>query len=130
MRHTARAFMMMLASAAAAAAQEDYRHGRVRDVEATVTLQREAEPGAEEAYPNSPFLPGDRIWTDGRGRAEFQFPDGAVLRLDSRGKLDYLTHDEGAIFETIPPGRGYHPPHADDDGIWMAVDPLAGTAGT
>jgi FecR protein len=94
MRHTARALIMVLASAGAAAAQEDYRHGRIRDVEATVSLQREAEPGAEEAVPNSPFLPGDRVWTDARGRAEFQFPDGAVLRLDSRGKLDYLTHDE------------------------------------
>ncbi len=93
MRHTARAFIVILGSAAAAAAQEDYRHGRIRDVEATVSLQREAEPGAEEAYPNSPFLPGDRVWTDARGRAEFQFPDGAILRLDSRGKLDYLTHD-------------------------------------
>ena len=67
------------------------------DVEPTVTLQREAEPGAEEAYPNSPFLPGDRVWTDGRGRAEFQFPDGAVLRLDSRGKLDYVTHEDGHV---------------------------------
>ena len=85
---------MVLASAATAVAQEDYRHGRIRDVEATVTLQREAEPGAEEAFPNSPFLPGDRVWTDARGRAEFQFPDGAVLRLDSRGKLDYVTHEE------------------------------------
>jgi FecR protein len=94
MRHTARALIMVLASAGAAAAQEDYRHGRIRDVEATVTLQREAEPGAEEAVPNSPFLPGDRVWTDARGRAEFQFPDGAVLRIDSRGKLDYLTHDD------------------------------------
>ena len=93
MRHTARAFIVILGSAAAAAAQEDYRHGRIRDVEATVSLQREAEPGAEEAFPNSPFLPGDRVWTDARGRAEFQFPDGAILRLDSRGKLDYLTHD-------------------------------------
>jgi hypothetical protein len=89
----ARAFILILSSAAAVAAQEDYRHGRIRDVEAKVSLQREAEPGAEEAYPNSPFLPGDRVWTDARGRAEFQFPDGAILRLDSRGKLDYLTHD-------------------------------------
>jgi FecR protein len=94
MRHTAQAMIMVLATAGAAVAQDDYRHGRIRDVEATVSLQREAEPGAEEAYPNSPFLPGDRVWTDGHGRAEFQFPDGAVLRLDSRGKLDYLTHDE------------------------------------
>jgi hypothetical protein len=75
-------------------AQDDFRHGRIREVEPTVTLQREAEPGSEEAYANSPFLPGDRVWTDGRGRAEFQFPDGSTLRLDSRGKLDYVADDE------------------------------------
>jgi len=94
MRHAARALMTVLAVASTAAAQEDYRHGRIRDVEATVSLQREAEPGVEEAFPNSPFLPGDRVWTDAHGRAEFQFPDGAVLRLDSRGKLDYVAHEE------------------------------------
>ena len=51
--------------AAVASAQDDYRHGRVRYVEAGVTLQRAAETGAEEAVANMPFLPGDRVWTDG-----------------------------------------------------------------
>ena len=39
---------------------------------------------------NMPFLPGDRVWTDDRGRVEFQFESGAFLRLDNGTKLDYL----------------------------------------
>jgi len=79
---------------ASAAAQEGFSHGRIRHVEPNVTLQRETETGSEEAASNSPLLPGDRVWSDGAGRAEFQFPDGTVLRLDRRGKLDYVAHEE------------------------------------
>lgn len=79
----------------ASAADEEYRHGYVRYVEPGVTLQRATEVGAEEAVPNLPFLPGDRVWTDGTGRADFRFPDGSAVRLDSQSKLDYGGHDEG-----------------------------------
>ena len=48
----------------------------LRFVEPGVTLQRATEVSAEEALANLPFLPGDRVWTDAAGRAEFQFPDG------------------------------------------------------
>jgi hypothetical protein len=85
----------LLGSAAAASAQDSYRHGRVLSVEPGVTLQRATEPGAEEAFPNLPFLPGDRVWTDRGGRAEFQFADGTILRLDNASKLDYVAHDDG-----------------------------------
>jgi hypothetical protein len=71
-----------------------YRHGRVYHVEPGVTLHRASEVGAEEALPNIPFLPGDRVWTDATGRVEFQFPDGTVARVDSRSKLDYAGHEE------------------------------------
>jgi hypothetical protein len=75
-------------------AQETYRHGRVRHTEIGVSVQRATEPGAEEASPNLPFLPGDRVWTDARGRVEFQFADGTLLRLGSGSKLDYVAHEE------------------------------------
>ena len=78
-----------------ALADEGYRHGRVFFVEPGVTLQRATEVSAEEALANLPFLPGDRVWTDRLGRAEFQFPDGTVVRLDRRSKLDYSGHEEG-----------------------------------
>lgn len=32
---------------------------------------------------------------------------------------DYLAEEEGAVFETIPDGREYHPPHVEDGGLWM-----------
>jgi hypothetical protein len=81
-------------AASFAGADEGYRHGRLRYVEPGTTLQRATETEAEEAMQNLPFLPGDRIWTDDAGRAEFQFPDGTVVRLDRRGKLDYSGHEE------------------------------------
>lgn len=86
---------LLLASAAPAFGQEAFRHGRIRHLEPGVTLQRSSEAAAEEAAPNVPFLPGDRVWTDGEGRVEFQFSDGSLLRLDRQSKLDYMTHEEG-----------------------------------
>ena len=85
--------ILALALPTVAGAQEAYRDARIRLVEPGVSIQRAADTGAEEALPNLPFLPGDRIWTDPRGRAEFQFADGTVLRVDSRSKLDYVARD-------------------------------------
>jgi hypothetical protein len=86
--------VLALSGATVASADEGYRHGRLRFVEPGTTLQRATETESEEAIQNLPFLPGDRIWTDDGGRAEFQFPDGTVVRLDRRGKLDYAGHEE------------------------------------
>ncbi|HEX9094083.1 MAG TPA: FecR family protein, partial [Coriobacteriia bacterium] len=80
-----------------AGADEGYRHGRLRFAEPGTTLQRATETEAEEAVQNLPFLPGDRIWTDDAGRAEFQFPDGTLVRLDRRGKMDYAAHEEERV---------------------------------
>jgi hypothetical protein len=82
------------AGATATSAQRSYQHGRILSVEPGVTLQRVDEAVAEEAFRNLPFLPGDRVWTDATGRAEFQFPVGTVVRLDRRSKLDYAGHEE------------------------------------
>ena len=85
--------MVALALPAAAGAQEAYRDARIRLVEPGVSVQRGTDTGTEEARPNLPFLPGDRIWTDQSGRAEFQFADGTLLRVDSRSKLDYVARE-------------------------------------
>src|SRR4030095_660986 len=74
---------------------QSYRDGRVRHVEEGVSIQRATETGSEEATVNLPFLPGDRVWTDGGGRAGVPFGGGSVLRLDSASKLDYVAQDEG-----------------------------------
>jgi uncharacterized protein DUF6600/FecR-like protein len=76
-----------------ASAEEPFRHARVRVVEPGVTLQSATETTSEEAVPNMPFLPGDRVWTDGRGRIELHFADGSLVRVDSRSKLDYDGYD-------------------------------------
>ncbi len=78
----------------AARAEDGYQHGRLRYVEPGVTLQRATDVAADEADVNTPFLPGDRVWTDASGRAEFQFPDGSLVRLDRRSKLDYAGHEQ------------------------------------
>ena len=31
----------------------------------------------------------------------------------------YLADEQNAVFEKIPEGRGYQPPHHEDDGLWM-----------
>ena len=86
---------LLLALAAPAFAQDEFQDARVRYLEPGVLMQRAGESGAEEAFANLPFLPGDRLWTDASGRAELQFEDSAFVRLDSRGKLDYVSHDQG-----------------------------------
>jgi hypothetical protein len=86
---------VLVAALPLTASAESYRHGRIRHVEEGVSIQRGTETGAEEAVANLPFLPGDRVWTDGGGRAEFQFAGGSLLRLDNASKLDYVAHDDG-----------------------------------
>jgi hypothetical protein len=41
---------------------------------------------------------------------------------------DYLADETGAAFETIPPGRGFQPPHQEDGGLWMASAAALGTS--
>jgi hypothetical protein len=86
---------LAVALAAPALAQDPYGDGRIRYLEAGVLLQRAGESEVEEALVNLPFLPGDRLWSDDTGRVELQFEGTAVVRLDSRGKLDYLSRDPG-----------------------------------
>jgi uncharacterized protein DUF6600/FecR-like protein len=85
--------VLTLAAAPAVFAQS-YHNGRIRYVEEGVSIQRATETGSEEATANLPFLPGDRVWTDGGGRAEFQFAAGSLLRLDAGSKLDYVAQED------------------------------------
>ena len=66
------------------ASADTYRHGRVLEAEPGVVIQSAGEATSDDALPNMPFLPGDRVWTTGDGRVEFQFADGTLLRLDAR----------------------------------------------
>jgi hypothetical protein len=87
--------LFLVAMAVSASAQDEFRDGRIRYQEPGVVMQRAGESEAEEAFVNAPFLPGDRLWTDGSGRAELQFEGTTFVRVDSRGKLDFVSRDQG-----------------------------------
>ena len=86
--------LVVLGMPALASAERGFRHGRIRQADYGATIQRGTETSAEEAVPNLPYLPGDRVWTDGNARVEFQFTGGSTLRLDRGSKLDYVAHDD------------------------------------
>jgi hypothetical protein len=92
--------LALLALAAPALAQDEgsYRQARIRHAEPMVSIERAAEATAEEAMRNMPFLPGDRLFTDGSGRAELQLDDGTILRVDSGSKLDFGDDARGLAF--------------------------------
>src|SRR3954463_13215971 len=54
-------------------------------VDGTATLERENT--SEAAAAGVPFMPGDRISTDG-GRVEVLFPDGSTLAVDEYSAVD------------------------------------------
>lgn len=87
-------FLIGLGLPALASAERGFRHGRIRHADYGATIQRGTETNAEEAVANLPYLPGDRVWTDGNARVEFQFTGGSTLRLDRGSKLDYMAHDD------------------------------------
>src|SRR5512143_3201883 len=112
-----------LVAPAVAQDQDGYRHGRLRYVDPGVSLQRATDAGAEEASGNEPFLPGDRVWTDGGGRAEFQFPDGSLVRLDRRSKLDYSGHEADRIVLRLWSGSLFLRVRSSNDGRFEVETP-------
>jgi hypothetical protein len=94
-------------SASWALGAESLAPARVRVTEPTVTLQSASDAAAEEAVPNLPFLPGDRVWTDAGGRVEFHFADGSRVRLDRRSKLDYQDDSEGTAVLRLWSGSAF-----------------------
>jgi hypothetical protein len=109
---------------------EDLPPARVRVTEPTVTLQSAADAASEEAVPNLPFLPGDRVWTDADGRVEFDFADGSRVRLDRRSKLDYqgIEGDEdGTVVLRLWSGSAYVQQHRRSR-LRFAIETPNGTA--
>ncbi|HSF17227.1 MAG TPA: DUF6600 domain-containing protein [Vicinamibacteria bacterium] len=81
---------LMSALSIPAPAQESYSYpyAHLNYVEGSVTVQRASKPEPEAGAVNVPILPGDRLWTESRSRAEVAFADGTVLRLGELTKLD------------------------------------------
>jgi hypothetical protein len=89
------------AAAAIASTDESSRLARVRFVEQLVAVQHTAESEADDAVSNAPLLPGDRVWSYPRGRAEFQLFDGTLLWLDARSMFDYVSSEQTATRDQV-----------------------------
>jgi hypothetical protein len=83
------------------AGTDDYRFARARLVEPSAAVQRASQSDTEALVANAPFLPGDRVWTDGDGRAELQLFDGTLLWIDTRSKLDFSAGDQSGTGEPV-----------------------------
>lgn len=69
---------------------------RAREVEALdggagVATSHRADGYLEDVYFNSPLYRGDRLETDGNNRAEIQFPDGSLVRLDTETLVEIVS---------------------------------------
>ncbi len=85
-------FASILAPSALVTAQEAYTYpyAHVRYVEGEVQLQQATEPEPAEAGINHPVTQGDRLWTLAYARAEIEFSDGSLLRMEERTKIDFV----------------------------------------
>jgi hypothetical protein len=119
---------VLILGLASVSSSDDYGHGRVRYTEDGTTIQRAAEPGAEEAETNLPFLPGDRVWTDDRGRVEFEFDRSSVVRLDSATKLDYLDNPGDRVVLRLWSGGVYV--HQASDSLAFEIETPGGVVRT
>ena len=130
----ARRFVPLLAVACGASwalGAEELGPARVRVADPTVTLQSASDASAEEAVPNLPFLPGDRVWTDASGRVEFHFADGSRVRLDRRSKLDYQSLEgdgDGTAVLRLWSGSAYVQ-QGRNTRLQFAIETPNGTAG-
>ena len=62
---------------------------RISYLENGVNVVRAADGETAQAVRNMPVIPGDRMATDQRGRAEVQLVDGSLVRLDFDTQVDF-----------------------------------------
>ncbi len=98
-RQSAAFVALALGLPAGAAAQgveqtaRSYAYGNLSHVEGDVWHQRADDFGAHEAETNSPFLPGDRIWTREPGLVEIRLAGRITAWIEEGTKLDYVEGD-------------------------------------
>ncbi len=85
-------FASILLPSALVNAQEAYTYpyAHVRYVEGEVQLQQAIETVPAEAGINHPVTQGDRLWTLAYARAEIEFSDGSLLRMEEGTKIDFV----------------------------------------
>src|SRR5438034_10639794 len=78
--------LLLLAPVSAAAQETPPPYLAV--IEGAANIDRQGD--VQQAVPNMPVLPGDRVTTIG-GRVEILFPDGSALDLDHDSSVELLT---------------------------------------
>jgi hypothetical protein len=91
------ASLIVLASSAYAEDDGYMRLARLSYLEGHVSYQHSSDVDWSEASINFPLEPGDRIYTGQEGRAEIQFDDGSVCRLDENTDFEILSLKEDLI---------------------------------
>jgi hypothetical protein len=71
-----------------------YSYAFIRYIEGDLQIQRATELEPSEATVNHPIMTGDRVWTRAQSRAEIQFGDGSILRMDERTRVDFADFGE------------------------------------
>lgn len=71
-----------------------YSYAHIRYLEGDVEIQRVTEPVPSEAGVNLPIMSGDRAWTRIGARAEIQYGDDSILRMDERTRVDFVDFGE------------------------------------
>lgn len=77
-------------SAAGSAASGASGSARLRFLEGKLQIVRADSETIDDAMLNEPVFAGDAATTGAEARAEFQFPGGAVVRLDQGSRLNFL----------------------------------------
>ena len=85
--------LAMLAFSGWASADPPSRVGRLGYMTGAVSFSPAGESDWVEATINRPLTPGDRLWTDARGRAEIQL-GGAMVRLHADTGVSVLNLDD------------------------------------
>jgi hypothetical protein len=84
--------------APAQSGDESYnRIARLSYIEGNVSFQHESDVDWSAASINLPLEPGDRIYTGPEGRAEIEFDDRSVCRLDRNTDIEFLSLKENLV---------------------------------
>jgi hypothetical protein len=65
--------------------------GYISLVEDSAFVLQEGKTEAQKAMVNFPLMPGDLVYTTGKGRCELQFDNGTVMRIDKSSKVRVKT---------------------------------------
>lgn len=86
-------FVLLLGAAFPGYADVDSQQvfGYISLVEDSAFVLQEGKTEAQKAMVNFPLMPGDIVYTTGKGRCELQFDNGTIMRIDKNSKVKIET---------------------------------------